>query len=899
MGLISSFISGIFTKIASFGAFSSFMCNEATNNVIGQAIAQFLFNIVTGVLNLFYTVIKWILYIVDVVFTYTSLPIKIQTPIAQDNELEDSDVIFKLLAESGDIVTRIIRALIILAIIFIFIFSIIVIIKNQFEAVKKGKPSSVLIVLKTMMKSFLFLIITPSIIVLGLIAADFIFTRAIAEVLNVAPSSSMSVNIFSMSSTPANKYRIYASNGERIPITFDLSNTESLTVADVVDNTYNLFTYEKFDDFSKIDNEYYDVYDRAVNKQNDGLDKYRRIDVDQKEYYVMADLIDYAVVTSNRFYFRTIEDILDSIVEMHVHDAVQAERLFLYFMNVYNIEFCHVDENGDIDNVYRYDTELTITNNDPTDLPITLNAYQIYINDEFWNLIRFTNNYYEYSENGNVKNDQIQYNHIKGATDELNGAVFIISYETSKILNNSTEITYYEPLTLGYEGLGNEEFSSMYLYRNQMVIARGVFDENSYPTAIKKSQKQEDVVIFYRDNLTQKIEGESGDVLNLNYDSSDEPNNKNFFENIGSFFKQKFRPFELVPGINYDKDQLALTYTKNTVSTAKLDESGELHIGYMFAAGAESLINKEYFGLKIHAVFELMEMNWVILMFLSGVEISVCLAVIFKLIKWAYDLFYIILIFPVPCATMPIDGGAAYKKWTQRYLHRMFSVAAYRFVLMLFPIIEGIKFFTVDEVATNQMLQRFGRMLVGGAYGTGISNFIKGTSGSIAGDTHTLIANIVTPLTNSLNRLVAVLFEIIALAMLKGSKESPSITHVINLIIEGDTAENTDETDPRHEIMAKLTFAGLVTRGTVRRTVGTVRKVYRVASGKEKLFEKSHLVPGSAIFEEIKRKQGMKQKLNRERILNDLEAKTKKASPPPPKEGDGSPPPPEKPKDGA
>lgn len=915
MGLVSNFISNISAK-TSFGVFSSLLCGEGVGfDGVLRAFGNLIRYLFQSLLNLFYAVCKWMLYIVDVIFTYTSSPIKMESGTSAAQKYDhDSDIVFNLLSENEDLVSKIVRALIILALIMILVLSIIAIVKNQFDAVKSGKPSSVVETIKTMMKSFLFLIITPLIVVLGIIASDFILTRSLTEILNVSNSSSLSTNVFSMASTPGNIYRTYAENGVRIPITFDFSKEEKIYKAyqqDGVDSeykeylndpnrnavyaTYRMFTngtYDTFADLKTVNklNAYNTIYDFDENNRESSLlengdpnplYEYKRIRAYQEEYYVMADLVDYAVASSNQFYIKTIEEIMDSIVE--ITDETQAERILTYFMNVYGIELY----NG-YALVADYQTEkvFEIEGTDPIEYGVKT-AYDIYKAKQEWNVIRFTTNYYSYDDNGVARQRQIQYNHVKGSVDEANGAVFIVSYETSRIIGSNTEINYFEPATVGYKGFSGASFESAHIYRNQMVAAKGVFDIDQKPTAIRKSKNND--IVFYRDNLANIVEGKTGDILKIDTTENTE---SNLWEGIKSFFKKIVNPFNMIPEIEYSPEKIALTYNKETVSEGRLAGS-ELHIGYMFTTVVEYSINGSTYGLSLHNMYDSVRFNWIILMLLSAMLLLVSLSIVFRLIKCVYDLFLVILIYPTACATMPIDSGEGYKKWTQRYLSRLFSIAALRlsitFVLMLFPIIESIEFFTVDEVANSKTAQRIGSTLIGIKHSAiDLFNDITGTNiqqNSVLSDTNAVMFAVIGPITKALNMLVAVFFELVALAMLRsGKNNNDSIAQTINEIILGEKSDNLDEDDPRHEIGAKLAFAGHMTRRGVGRTLGTVRKVYRVATRKEGLIDGKKLLPGSALFEAAGKKKELKDKFNKERILNSLEDKNKK-SPAPPKDG--------------
>lgn len=659
-----------------------------------------------------YSVVKWGLYAIDVIFLYLRQLCGLEMDMSSLNAAfsEDSDIIFSLLLSNSEQVLDIIKALIGIAIILIIVFSIIAIVKSQFNSLKSDTTGEINTIFRTAVKSFFLIIVVPFIAILGIIASN-VLLKSLYNATSVYKTNSISSAVFSAASTSANRYRDYAQTGKRIPIYYDFSKQQEIlnyydknpgnatmdeylvSESNKIYTTYQMFNSKSFTTFSslKTDEEkekYYETFDANPNAE-ESMKPYKKIRAYQSEYYVMADVIDYAVRSNNILYIKTIEQVLDSFY------ALLDENAFQSICRTFNIQLCHGE------------TVLYNTND------ITRN---IYANID-WDIIRFYSDYIGANEEGEpIERQQIEYTHVRGSTDEIDGAVFIITLprEFKRELTNAMQECYY-PLCRGEGQYGLTTFESEYIRKGQIVAAKGIFNESGYPTAIKLSNDKS-TIVFYRDKLVQLSIGDSGNILGLSVVESNESGGIiRTFKAVGKFIASIFTPKKLVPNITLDMSAVTQTYTKETTIPNKLYNGGRLHIGYMYSGVLTNVVFGKMYDLKIYNIFHTNKINYFILLLGTFLLLKSCGLAVFALIKRAYDLFLIFVFYPTVCAMYPLDEGKAMGEWFRIYTSKIFLtyglILGINFVIMLFPVIGSIEFFTPAEVASTKIIKRLGNLL--------------------------------------------------------------------------------------------------------------------------------------------------------------------------------------------
>lgn len=753
----------------------------------GVGISNIFMNIIEFVLGLVYAIVKWILYLVDIVFSYVQQLAGLNMRWDSLDALfsGDTDMVFNLLWSAKDTVVPIVRMLIVIAIVLIVVFSIISIAKTSFESLKGTGQNQTASVLKTTFKAFVLMLLTPMIAIVGIVASNAIL-QALYNATNISGAVSLSSQIFSASSMSANSFRVYANKGERIPIMYDFSRedeivsyydgklptSEFINYLNSTDNityaTYLMFNFQNFIPYSSLNNivgdatdddveSFYSVYDvkKGLNEYESSTDRYKRIETYKEEYYVMADMVDYCVKTTTPVYYKTIEQVLTSIVTM---SSEQKNRIFDRMVAYFGIKFLN-SSLGEL-------SEGTITADN-------------FLTNFDWVAIRWTSDYMTGSSADNPdKTMQIQYTHLRNPenNDEIEGAKYIISSERTVTNSDGVVETYFYPFTVGDEGSYNTKFDSSHIRRGQMISAKGIFQDGIYPTAIKQNEANE--VQFYRDEIESSMVGLSGSLATF---SLQMPNGGGFFSKIVRFFRALFDPASLIPKFDMNLDAVTNSYSAS-IQTVNSISGGKLHISYMFGDVVTTGLLKSNYVLNLKNLYQPLKINYLILVMGALILIKVSLSAVFLLINRAYELFLIIIVYPTACATIPLDNGG-YETWVKSYMGRLFAtygvLLGLNFVLMLFPVINSIQFFDPATVSSNLQIRRVGALF--------------------------FAAFSVNEVTNMLNFVVSILFELVALTMLS-DKNGAGVTKLISDVAGKD--QNGE--DPIQNFVSTIANVGKV-----------------------------------------------------------------------------------------
>ena len=677
-------------------------------------IGELLLAVFTIIMEIVYFVVKWMMYFTDIIFIYVQQLAGLNTDTTSMGAMfsKDSDMVFNMILSNSESVTKILRNLFVIVIVLLVVFSIIAIVKGQWGSLKNG-PTSVVPVLKNMVKTILLLFLTPVIALMG-IAATNIILKSLYNATNPTNSATISTRIFSTASGQANAYRIYAVNGQRIPITFDFSKEEEIIEAYVkgqkevdkafanyvtssenaIYSTFMMFREDTFEEFKDLRvgnttalSAYHTVFDKQISEYEDSLSQYRRILAYLEEYYVMADVIDYAINSSNPLYMKTIEQVIQSIVDLPNNAGLP---IFNELVSIYGLEM--------------YDDSLVRVGNS------TATGFNTFA-DRDWQVLRFISEYSQVAEDGTFEGrQQIQYNHIAGTTDEVDGAVFIMSGEKTIVIDG-VEHTYLYPLSNGYVANNRAPFESEYIRRKYIVVAKGIFENSTYPTAIRLSADGSEIQ-FYRDTVEISAIGEDDKFLNL--DHVEDGSDGNIFTAIGNFFKKLFNPLSMVPELFLKEDSINQYYVKVSKEVNTLDNA-KLHIGYLFSDSLTAQISGNMYGLDLSNLFRPTKLNILVLIFATVSLMRVCFIGMFGLMRRSYDLFLMILIYPTALATSPLDDGARYQKWIKKFVDKLFLtyglILGINFVLLLFPVIESITFISAENLVSNVAASRVASIL--------------------------------------------------------------------------------------------------------------------------------------------------------------------------------------------
>ncbi len=430
---------------------------------------------------------------------------------------------------------------------------------------------------------------------------------------------------------------------------------------------------------------------------------------------------------------------------------------------------------------------------------------------------------------------------------------------------NANKTEYYMPLSSGIAVDNNLKFSSSYIEPSNIITARGIFDNSSYPTAIRRLDNGN--IMFYRDDLEAVADGSVSDVgsmedIEAESDSANTSGSgvfgkigsafKSFGSTIKKFVSSIFNPLKMVPDMSIDESKMASTYTNKTKSVAEM-EDGKLHISYFFSDSLTSKLNMNQFTLDLNSLFEPLHINYVVLVVGSAVLFKIMLSAIFGVINKSISLFMLFLIYPVACSTIPLDDASgamktgSYAKWSDRFIKLVFStfglILGINFAFIVIPVVDEINFFTPENLQTNKALSRIATAI------TMPANFLSEiTGGSGVVPNYSLICELV-------NKILRIIFQIAAFSLIVGSsdgkvKGKENFYSVIqNLVKPGGEGvldgSPVDDVKKTLKTLSNVAVMMIMPVRTVKNFAGKAKD-----SVKEGLDAAKDFIPGSAILKD-------------------------------------------------
>lgn len=597
------------------------------------------FPILKFFVTLIYTIFKWVLTVIDFCFLLVRQLCGINTDFSSLDSVVEGDVIFQFIFSES--VMKILQGLFMLAIVVIIILGIIAIIKSEYMAIadvnstgeiKNSKAK----VWKSIFESCMLLILVPVVTFAGIILSN-----AVLQTLYNATVSknnqTIGSQIFVASSYDANAYRNYANGNKKIPITYNFNQIKDYSAVTDWDTTGTM------EEVSNALSQY-----KRASEWNQGYATFEMFYM--QSFFAMSD-IDYMQQTA------TAKD------------------------NVYNAAY----DTGLITYSYEY-----LVNADLQDY-LMQSGKRVYVMtaEEAYqsslaaghalNMTKTEHGDLTFSVNYNDGKDAIVYTHKKGATDEAKGAVFLICEEQSYTQNNLTKY-YYKPLAMGNRG-----FSTSYLNgADNYIVARGQFDEGTYPTAIKKVDGE---VTYYREKLNVPTMGSF--FPHISYDPPEGVTStagavKVLGEAIEFITGVDISKF--IPTIYFDIDILNL-FSKSEKTVAKLADSS-YYLDYSFTGSGVSLGNL-YFQLKI---------NLIILVLASVLILPKLVHAFFGIIKRTVNIMFLYLVYPAAVSTIPLYGKSNFGTWVKQMFQKVVSmyglVIGLNLALLLIPLSSSINLIT-------------------------------------------------------------------------------------------------------------------------------------------------------------------------------------------------------------
>lgn len=212
---IASLISRIDPTIYEEGSFSA--------PYLGKMISSWFEAFWQDIVSWFYWLCKWLLAFVDFLQYF------IQKLIGLDYWLNntsytlsgavDNDILFSFLFD--DTVQRVFRAMVAVFFVLLIIFTIVQIIRQEWQYITgekfgDGKGNSKTIILRNSIKAIAIVVLFPIILVVSIISSNAILA-SLVKALNIDMSSTFGATLFQISSQNASKYQNYANNNLRLP----------------------------------------------------------------------------------------------------------------------------------------------------------------------------------------------------------------------------------------------------------------------------------------------------------------------------------------------------------------------------------------------------------------------------------------------------------------------------------------------------------------------------------------------------------------------------------------------------------------------------------------------------------------------------------------------------------
>lgn len=647
---------------------------------LGMVFASLFRKIGNWFLDLLFTLIFVVSRFVLNIVEFLTVAVK---ELAGQNAISDlanlknasqADMVFRFIFDST--ILNIFKSILALSVVLIIVFAIVAIIKNEYDAFLGGEENnSKRQVVVKMLTSVFLIVIVPFIAFAGILLSNAVLKSVDNALGQASDNSSIATEVFIASSYSSNRYRLYADSNERIPILFDFksvdkvdfklpeggqSYSEMSSAMEAFLNkgvwtrgltTWLQFYNEQFFTFEDIDSTKIEVEELGTISWYDFFDK--NLQINKAEYYVMADLVDHLIRTRNNVY---IVNVFSLAEQVGLNNGVD----------------------GGTSPFYGYDRDGNRTTQ--IDNAVTI-KFRVYYNDDLVEKIpgmKIENNRYflEYTSNN--------------THDEAQGALYVFCSGEWMQSDDGTKSFVYTPLLNNDKAVNNfsGKFYSNYLDPNQVVVARGCFDEDGYPTAIRENNGQ---IEFYRDLV---VAPSLFDLLpQITYEDKDGKFNlaggvSTIIEGIIGLDLS-----ELIPKV-YFRDDAWNFFTKRTVVAFALD-SNVFALDYNFSQ-----------GVPLFAVQDVGEMNILVLVFASLLLCWILAKAVFGLISRIFDLVMLFIAYPAVAATMPLDQGKRFSQWTSNFVGKVLGaygiLIGINFVFILLPVIAGMNtFFSREFIANN------------------------------------------------------------------------------------------------------------------------------------------------------------------------------------------------------
>ncbi len=616
-----------FINILSERAFTAEANAPSFFDTISMIISKFVIDLwdhlLTLVIKIVYTVLKWAMTVIDFIYTFVRQLVGISIDSSGTSFLLEDDIIFKFL--SGEFFLPLMKYMLGFCFLLLIVFTIIAIVKNEYDYTVYGRSNDKKQVLVKSLQAVFLMILVPFIVVGSIIGSNALL-RALTEATSVGGSgTSIGSQIYVASSYKANAYRHYAESNYKIPITYNFSEVEDKTIIAGWEADGGV------EEINKVVNQYLSmpVWSRGL----------KAFEMHISNNYFALDYIDEITYQAYQAADASSSDI-DGLMTIY-------EGLYDKGINTYTPEYYVMADTIE----YFFGSNRTIR---------FVTMEQVYKTCSMAGIesgIDYDGKYYtaqvEYNYDIGGRGNTITYRHRAGATDEADGAVFVCATQEQ----TESGVIYYKPYIAS---------SSSYYNGGNITVARGTFNEDGYPTAIRI---RNNIVECYRENLNvptlidffptisyEKPEGTTQEIGNWI--------TRTLFEGVTGV-----NPDELVPYIYFNFDLFSL-FTKSTNVVTKFADGG-LDIDYYFSDS----------DIEIENLYWIPEISLFILIFAIGTVFSIILKITFGLVGRIFDIIVLIISYPATLALFPLKGNNALKKWSTNFFSKL--IEAYGVIIAL------------------------------------------------------------------------------------------------------------------------------------------------------------------------------------------------------------------------
>lgn len=288
-----------------------------STGIASSLIQLVILQIGTFFSNLIYMICTFVMNLIEIIQIAVSKVLGIGIAIEDYAVIDETNPLVKILL--SDTVLQVFKWVVGLAIILIIIFTIIAIVKSEYQfAVEKAETNDKSRIFLRSLRSFFTLGIFPLIMLLGIIITNAILA-GFNDILRGGQNTNIASQIFISSAYQANNFRTYADNDVRVPVVIDFDDPVRLNQQDGYSkeelakiyktfqeqgrDLYNSSAYSDFASFSDtIVYKNNRIYNKSTYKGNE------KFVCTREQYYVMADFIDYAIKNNVKYYVKSVKD---------------------------------------------------------------------------------------------------------------------------------------------------------------------------------------------------------------------------------------------------------------------------------------------------------------------------------------------------------------------------------------------------------------------------------------------------------------------------------------------------------------------------------------------------------------------------------------------------------------